>query len=40
VVGYGPFSLYVIYMEGLCSSSEDINRRMMMMNYFPNHICS
>jgi hypothetical protein len=25
VVGYGPFSLSVIYKEGLCPSSGDIN---------------
>jgi hypothetical protein len=31
VVGYGPFSLYVIQKEGLCPSSWDINRLMMMM---------
>jgi hypothetical protein len=29
VVGYGPFSLWVIHKEGLCPSSEDINRLMM-----------
>jgi hypothetical protein len=29
VVGYGPFFLYVIYKEGLCPSSGDINRLMM-----------
>jgi hypothetical protein len=32
VVGYGPFSLWV--KEGLCSSSGDIDRLMMMMKYF------
>jgi hypothetical protein len=32
VVGYGPFSLRVIHKEGLCRSSGDINRLMMMMN--------
>jgi hypothetical protein len=32
MVGYGPFSLCVIHKEGLCPSSEDINRLMMMMN--------
>jgi hypothetical protein len=26
VVGYGPFSLYVIHKEGPCPSSGDINR--------------
>jgi hypothetical protein len=31
VVGYGPFSLCVIGKEGLCTSSGDINRLMMMM---------
>jgi hypothetical protein len=31
VVGYGPFSLYVIHKEGLSPSSGDINRLMMMM---------
>jgi hypothetical protein len=31
VVGYGPFSLFVIYREGLCPSSRDINRLMMMI---------
>jgi hypothetical protein len=30
VVGYGPFSLSLIHKEGLCSSSGDINRLMMM----------
>jgi hypothetical protein len=30
VVGYGPFSLYVILKEGLCPSSGDINRLMTM----------
>jgi hypothetical protein len=34
VVGYGPFSLYVIHKEGLCPSSGDINRLMMMMKGF------
>jgi hypothetical protein len=29
VVGYGPFSLWVIHKEGLCPSSADINRLMM-----------
>jgi hypothetical protein len=32
VVGYGPFSLRVIHKEGLCPSSGDINRLIMMMN--------
>jgi hypothetical protein len=31
VVGYGPFSLCVIYKEGLCPSSGVINRLMMIM---------
>jgi hypothetical protein len=31
VVGYGPFSLWVIYKEGLCPSSGEINRLMMMI---------
>jgi hypothetical protein len=31
VVGYGPFSLCVIHKEGLCPSSGDINRLMVMM---------
>jgi hypothetical protein len=30
VVGYGPFSLFVIHKEGLCPSSGDINWLMMM----------
>jgi hypothetical protein len=30
VVGYGPFSLCVIHKEGLCLSSGNINRLMMM----------
>jgi hypothetical protein len=29
VVGYGPFSLWVIHKEGLCPSSGGINRLMM-----------
>jgi hypothetical protein len=32
VVGYGPFSLYVIHKEGLCFSSVDNNRLMMDKN--------
>jgi hypothetical protein len=35
VVGYGPFSLWLIHKEGLCRSSGDINRLMMMMKQFP-----
>jgi hypothetical protein len=31
VVGYGPFSLWVIHKEGLCPSSGAINTLMMMM---------
>jgi hypothetical protein len=31
VVGYGPFSLCVIHKEGLCPSSGDINRLMVMI---------
>jgi hypothetical protein len=31
VVGYGSFSFCVIHQEGLCPSSEDINRLMMMI---------
>jgi hypothetical protein len=31
VVGYVPFSLWEIHKEGLCHSSGDINRLMMMM---------
>jgi hypothetical protein len=31
VVGYGPFSLCVIHMEGLCVSSKDINMMMLMI---------
>jgi hypothetical protein len=32
VVGYGPFSLWLFHKEGLCPSSGDINRLMMMMS--------
>jgi hypothetical protein len=32
VVGYGPFSLYVIHKEGLCPSSGGNNRLMMIHN--------
>jgi hypothetical protein len=35
VVGYGPFSLWLIHKEGLCPTSGDINRPMMMMNLVP-----
>jgi hypothetical protein len=31
VVDYGPFSLWVIHKEGLCHSSGNINRLMMMI---------
>jgi hypothetical protein len=34
VVGYDPFSSCVIHKEGLCLSSGDINRLMMMMTSF------
>jgi hypothetical protein len=30
-MGFGPLSLCVIYEEGLCPSSGDINRLMMVM---------
>jgi hypothetical protein len=30
-VGYGPFFLCVMYKKGLCPSSRDINKLMMMM---------
>jgi hypothetical protein len=32
VVGYGPFSSGVIHKEGLCPSSGDINRLIMMIS--------
>jgi hypothetical protein len=35
VVGYGPYSLCVIHKEGLCPSSRDINRLMMMFIDIP-----
>jgi hypothetical protein len=31
VVGYGPFALWIIHKEGLCPSSGDIKRLMIMM---------
>jgi hypothetical protein len=31
VVGYVPFSLWVIHKEGLCPSSGDVNSLMMMV---------
>jgi hypothetical protein len=31
VVGYDPFSLCVIYKEGLCPSSGDMNKLMMII---------
>jgi hypothetical protein len=31
VVGYGPFSLWVIHKEGLYPSSGELNRLMMIM---------
>jgi hypothetical protein len=34
VVGYGPFFLCIIHKEGLCSSSGDINRLLMMMKMY------
>jgi hypothetical protein len=33
VVGYDPFSLWVIHKEGLCPSSGDINRLMIVCMY-------
>jgi hypothetical protein len=36
VVGYGPFSLWLIHKEGLCPSSGDINRLMMMYDAYSN----
>jgi hypothetical protein len=33
VVGYGPFSLWLIHKEGLCPSSGDINRLMIICKY-------
>jgi hypothetical protein len=36
-VGYGPFSLCVIHKEGLCPSSGDINRLMMMIHRVPSY---
>jgi hypothetical protein len=33
VVGYGPFSLSVINKEGLCPSSGEMNRLMIMTAY-------
>jgi pleckstrin homology domain-containing family H len=37
VVGYGPFSLWVIHKEGLCPGSRDNNRLMMMMMMIINY---
>jgi hypothetical protein len=37
VVGYYTFSLCVIHKEGLCPSSGDINRLMMM--YWVLNVC-
>jgi hypothetical protein len=31
MLGYSPFSLYVIHKEGLCPSSIDMNKLMMVM---------
>jgi hypothetical protein len=39
VVGYGLFFLCVIHKEGLCPSSGDINRLMMMINKYKNGLC-
>jgi hypothetical protein len=36
VVGYGPFSFCVIYKEGPCFSSREINRPMITLDYFYN----
>jgi hypothetical protein len=36
-VGYGPFSVWAIHKEGLCPSSGDINRLMMMMMIYSRH---
>jgi hypothetical protein len=33
MMGYGLFSLCVIHKEGLCPSSGDINRLMIMKSY-------
>jgi hypothetical protein len=30
---YGPFSLYVMYKEGLCPSSGGMNRLIMMIEH-------
>jgi hypothetical protein len=35
VVGYGPFSLCVVHKEGLCPSSGDINRLMIIFVLIP-----
>jgi hypothetical protein len=32
VVGYSPFSLCIIHKEGMCPSTGDINKLMMMMS--------
>jgi hypothetical protein len=39
VVGYGPVSLCVIYKEGLCPSSGDINRLLIIIYKKGNIIC-
>jgi hypothetical protein len=39
VVGYGPFPLCVIHKEGLCPSSGDINRLMMVIGMFTDQLC-
>jgi hypothetical protein len=38
VVGYDPFSLCEIHKEGLCPSSGNINRLMLMMIKYPDLI--
>jgi hypothetical protein len=35
MVGFSPFSLCVIHKEGLCPSSGDVNRLMMVILYSP-----
>jgi hypothetical protein len=37
VVGYDPFSLYVIHKDGLCPRSGDVNRLMMKDTYIDLH---
>jgi hypothetical protein len=38
VVGYGSFTLYVNHKEGLCPSSGDINRLMMMIKILNQYL--